>query len=72
MSVPSAAIVCRTVVVLAYLLALLAAGRPGWGAATAAPALVAVWLVPLVVASARHRAEQPAGALVAPEEVPAG
>src|SRR3954452_158863 len=33
MSVPSAAIVCRTVVVLAYLLALLAAGRPGWGGA---------------------------------------
>jgi len=72
MSVPSAAVACRTVVVLAYLVALVAAGRPGWGAATAAPALVAVWFVPLVVTHARHRAEQTAGALVQPEEVPAG
>jgi hypothetical protein len=72
MSVPSTAVVCRTVVVLAYLVALVAAGRPGWGAAAAAPALVAVWLVPLVVAHARHRAEQPAAAFVQPEEAPAG
>jgi hypothetical protein len=71
-SVPSAAVVCRTVVVLAYLVALAAAGRPGWGAALAAPALLAVWLAPLVIASARHRARRPADVLVAPEEVPAG
>ncbi|MCW2700360.1 MAG: hypothetical protein JWQ45_1895 [Blastococcus sp.] len=74
MRVSSAAVVCRTVFVMAYLLALVTAGRPGWGAATAAPALVAVWLVPLAVAHARHRSEQPAltPALPQPGEVRAG
>jgi hypothetical protein len=72
MSVPGVAVVCRTVVVTAYLLALLVAGRPGWGAAIAAPALVAVWLAPLVAGHARHRSAQPAPVIAQPGEVPAG
>jgi hypothetical protein len=70
MSVPGVAVVCRTVVVTAYLLALLVAGRPGWGAAIAAPALVAVWLAPLVVGHGRARTASlgPAG----PGHRPAG
>jgi hypothetical protein len=70
MSVPSVAVVCRTVVVTAYLVALLVAGRPGWGAAIAGPALVAVWLAPLVVGHVRHRTAE--AVLAQPEKVPAG
>jgi len=51
---PSIPTVCRTVVVLGFLLALALAGRPGWGSTVLGVALVAVWAAPLVVR--RHHA----------------
>lgn len=51
MPVPSCSTVCRTVVVLGYLLALALAGQPG----PLAFALVLVWLAPLAVGRWRHR-----------------
>ena len=59
----STSTVCRTVVVLGYLIAVAVAGRPTWAAAGAGLGLVAAWLAPLLLA---HR--RPAGepAAVAP------
>jgi hypothetical protein len=51
---PSIPTVCRTVVVLGFLLALTLAGRPGWASTGLGLALVAVWAAPLVVR--RHHA----------------
>jgi multisubunit Na+/H+ antiporter MnhG subunit len=65
---PSPATVCRTVAVLGFLLALALAGTPGWSSVGLGLALVAVWLAPLVVAHARHRAALHAR----PPEAPAG
>ena len=56
MRLPSLPTVCRTVVVLGFLMALALAGRPGWSTVGLGLALVAVWLSPLVVRHARHRA----------------
>ncbi|WP_448625972.1 hypothetical protein [Geodermatophilus sp. URMC 64] len=68
-SLPSIPTVCRTVVVLAFLLALALAGRPGWASFVPALALVAVWIAPLVV---RHRRRAVvAVADAAPAEAPA-
>ena len=67
MHLPSVPTVCRTVVVLGFLLALALAGRPGWSTAALGPVLVAVWLAPLLVRHARHR---PSAALE-PAEAPA-
>jgi hypothetical protein len=49
MHLPSLPTVCRTVVVLAFLLALALAGRPGWPTAALGLVLVGVWLAPLLV-----------------------
>ena len=56
----SMAAICRTVVVLGYLVAVALAGRPVWETAVAALGLTAVWVAPLVLAHHRHRADQPA------------
>ena len=75
MPAPSPAVVCRTVVVLAYLLALAVAGRPGWATVSAGVALVAVWLIPVVLHHGRHPAQESAGAPavgVRASEAPAG
>jgi len=54
----SSSTICRTVVVLGYLVAVALAGTPVWATAVAAVGLVGVWLAPLL---AHHRqAEQPA------------
>ncbi len=50
MSTPSRATVCRTLPVLGYLVALAVAGRPGPTTVLAAAALVATWLIPLLMA----------------------
>jgi len=65
----SRTVVCRTVVVTAYLLALAVAGRPGWATGSLAVALVAVWLAPLLVHHGRHPAPEsaPAPAVVVSE-----
>src|SRR5215212_2321263 len=55
MSAPSIPVVCRTVIVVAYLAALALAGTPGRGAAWGAVALVVVWLAPLVAGHGRRR-----------------
>jgi hypothetical protein len=57
---PSMPTVCRTVVVLGYLVAVALAGRPVWETAVAALGLSAVWTAPLLLAHHRHRAELPA------------
>jgi hypothetical protein len=51
---PSIPTICRTVVVLGYLLTLALTGRPGWSSTALGLALVAVWAAPLVVR--RHHA----------------
>jgi hypothetical protein len=56
MHLPSLPTACRTVVVLAFLLALALAGRPGWSSAGLGLVLVGVWLAPLLVRHARQRA----------------
>ncbi|MGY1741204.1 MULTISPECIES: hypothetical protein [unclassified Blastococcus] len=71
----SPAIVCRTVVVLAFLVPLAAAGTSAGAAAGLALALVALWLAPLLVARpvARRPVEAPAAGLVLePAETGAG
>ena len=68
MHLPSLATVCRTAVVLGYLVALALAGRPGWTTVALGLALVAVWVAPLLVRHARHRAALHAR----PAEAPAG
>ena len=70
MSLPSLPTVCRTVVVLGFLLALALAGRPGWTSVVPALALVAVWVAPLVVRH-RRRVVVPVAADPAPAEAPA-
>jgi hypothetical protein len=66
---PSIPTVCRTVVVLGFLLALAVAGRGGWAAGTLAAGLVAVWLAPLLVRHCGRPA--PAVADPVPAEAPA-
>jgi hypothetical protein len=67
---PSIPTVCRTVVVLGFLLALALAGRGGWTAGALAAGLVGVWLAPLLV---RHGARPaPVVADPLPAEAPAG
>jgi hypothetical protein len=66
---PSIPTICRTVVVLAFLLALALAGRPGWSSTVLGLALVAVWAAPLVVR--RHHAIPVSAAGDAPAEAPA-
>jgi hypothetical protein len=61
---PSTSAVCRTVVVLAYLVLVAVAGRPVWATALAGLGLVVVWLAPLLQAHARRPAVQPAPAMV--------
>jgi anti-sigma-K factor RskA len=56
---PSPSTICRTVVVLGYLVAVALAGGPGWGTAVAALGLVAVWLAPLLLTHVRHPGTQP-------------
>jgi hypothetical protein len=68
-TVPTTPTVCRTAVVLAFLLALAVAGRPGWAASSLALCLVAVWLAPVLTG---HRAVAPAAAAPEPSEAPAG
>ncbi len=64
----SSSTICRTVVVLGYLVTVAVAGTPVWATAAAAVALVGVWLAPLLVAH-RHAAEPAAvPALVQPGE----
>jgi hypothetical protein len=46
---PSIPTVCRTTVVLGFLLALALVGRPAWLSTVLGVALVAVWAAPLVV-----------------------
>ena len=70
MPLPSIPTVCRAVVVLAFLLALALAGRPGWATPALALVLVGVWLAPLLVRHARHR-PVPAAAAPRPAEAPA-
>ena len=70
MSAPSLPTVCRTVVVLGFLLALAVAGRPGWATAAVAVALVGVWLAPLLVRHGRE-ATVPAVAEAVPAEAAA-
>jgi hypothetical protein len=71
-SVPSIVTVCRTAVVLGWLLVLSVAAEPGWTTLSLALALVAVWLAPLVVRHARRPVIplEPAAA-VEPAEAPA-
>jgi hypothetical protein len=69
MHLPTLPAVCRTVVVLGFLLALSLAGRPGWPTAALGLALVAVWLAPLLVRHAMHRADTALDAR--PAEAPA-
>jgi hypothetical protein len=69
MHLPSLPTACRTVVVLGFLLALAIAGRPGWTTPFLAMVLVGVWLAPLLVRHARHRAESALQAR--PAEAPA-
>ena len=57
---PSTSAICRTVVVLGYLLAVALVGRPVWTTALAGLGLVAGWAAPLMLAHRRHRAEAPA------------
>ena len=75
MPAPSPAVVCRTVVVLAYLLALAAAGRSGWATVSAGVALITVWLIPVVLHHGRDQAQEGAAAPAAgvrAGEAPAG
>jgi O-antigen ligase len=63
---PSFPTVCRTIVVLAFLVVLAVAGRPAWLSTVLGLALVAVWAAPLVLR--RHHvvpvpAEAPAEAV---------
>ena len=62
--------ICRTVVVLGYLVAVAVAGTPVWGTVATALGLVGVWLAPLLVAHLRHAGGQPvvAGLVVQPGE----
>jgi predicted signal transduction protein with EAL and GGDEF domain len=61
--------ICRTVVVLGYLVAVAAAGTPVWATAVAAVGLVGVWLAPLLLAHHRHVGRPVAvPALVQPQE----
>ena len=57
--------ICRTVVVLGYLVAVSLAGTPVWGTALAALGLVAAWLAPLLVAHVRNPAGPPVVARLA-------
>jgi hypothetical protein len=49
MPAPSTELVCRSLVVLVYLVALAVAGGPGWGTPLLALALAAVWAAPLTL-----------------------
>jgi hypothetical protein len=66
---PSIPTVCRTAVVLGFLLALALAGRGGWATGALAVALVGVWLAPLLVRHGAHPA--PVVAEPVPAEAPA-
>jgi hypothetical protein len=60
---PSTSAVCRTVVVLAYLVLVAVAGHPTWTTALAGFGLVAAWLAPLVLAHRRQEVPDAAAAL---------
>ncbi|MGY1604011.1 hypothetical protein [Geodermatophilus sp. SYSU D00815] len=49
MTAPSTPTVCRTTVVLGFLVTLALVGRPAWLSTVLGLALVAVWAAPLVV-----------------------
>jgi hypothetical protein len=51
----SSSTVCRTAVVLTFLVVVVLAGRSGCGTTVACLGLVAVWLAPLLVVHRRHR-----------------
>ena len=69
----STATVCRTVVVLAFLVPLAVVARPDWSTAGLSLCLVALWAAPVLVAAGRRRGAGRATVLAPePGEAPAG